>query len=115
MKTITRLLLCFVLSFVFIEAPLTQNKAYAGMITTQQVVNDLSAEKSTITVFMQRDDVKQQLVKLGVTAEEANNRIASLSEAEVQEFSAQINQVQAGGFLVAILVIILIIFVVVRI
>lgn len=112
MKLITRTLLLFILSFVFIEAPIVKNQAFASMITTQEVVNDLTLERQAIADFMQREDVKQELVKLGVSEDEANRRIASLSDKEVKDLSTQINQAQAGGILVAILLIVLIILVV---
>lgn len=109
MRIFTKILLFLVLSFVFIEMPLVQSKAYAGMISTQVAVEDLTKDRNQIKDFVQRDEVKKELIKYGVTADEAARRIASLSDKEVKDLSAQINHAQAGGILVAILIIVLII------
>lgn len=113
MLTLTRMMLALVLSFVLVEAPVVNSRAYGAMISTQSAVSDLTIERDKITNFMARSDVKAQLIKLGVSEQEANLRIASLSDKEVKKLSTEIDNATAGGDIViglgALLLIILIV------
>jgi hypothetical protein len=114
MKLLARLMLCFMLSFTMVELPIM--KAHAGMITTSQVAQNMNrtAADANVTKFLDRTDVKDQLVKLGVNPEEATRRIASLSDAEVSQLDQDIQKAtiggDVGGILVLVLVVILIIY-----
>src|SRR5688572_1880960 len=69
----------------------------AGMIRTEKVVADMAAERERIRDFVQREDVQQRIVALGVTPEEASARVASLSNAEVTKISEYLDRMPAGG------------------
>ncbi|MEE9421788.1 MAG: PA2779 family protein, partial [Gammaproteobacteria bacterium] len=47
--------------------------------------------------FLEREDVRQQLVDLGVTQEDAQARIALLTANELQNLNHQINTMPAGS------------------
>ena len=79
-----------------IAVPTSQLKA-ATMIATERVISDMSAERYRVQVFMQRTDIHQKIVELGVAPTEASKRIASLSDAEVKEIAGQLDQLHAGG------------------
>lgn len=121
MKAITRIILCFILSFVLTEVPIIK-AAHAGMIQTSQVVHDLARDQNQAKVinFLNRDDVKNKLISLGVSPQEASLRIASLSNNDLEKLSGEIDNATAGGdviiwgLTVAILII-LILFLVKRI
>jgi len=90
----------------------------ARMIPTVNVVNDITREQAEqkISEFLKRSDVRNELMKRGLSADEANQRLASLSEQEVRQLSAQMDRAQYGGdILIAILLIVLIIFLIKRI
>lgn len=114
MKFLSRLLLCFIISFTLIELPIT--KAHAGMISTTEAIAEMTRTQgeNTVNAFLSRSDVKDQLVKLGVSPEEAQKRIASLSESEVKKLATDIEKAQiggdVGGILVVVLLVILIIY-----
>lgn len=78
-----------------ITLPFTQ--AYAGMITTESVVADMSAEKARIATWLNRTEVRGKLVEWGVNPEEATQRVASLSDSEVRQVASRMDQLPAGG------------------
>lgn len=89
-----------------------------GMVSTSSVVAGLtrSEAQSNIEDLLQRDDVKAELAKRGVSADEISSRLASLSAEEMRQLSGQINEARAGGdILITILVVVLIIFLIKRI
>jgi len=75
-----------------------------GMITTSQVVSDMSrsADQEKVNAFMSRKDVQDQLVRFGVEPAEASQRLASLSDAELRKMAGAIDRAPAGGEVVII-------------
>lgn len=119
MKYLIRTMFCLVISFTLVELPIM--KAHASMISTSEaldLMNRDQAEKN-VSEFLKRGDVKEQLVKLGVNPEDAERRIAGLSDKEVKKLSTDIEQAtlggDIGGLLVLILLIVLIIYLVKRV
>lgn len=102
MKAITRIILCFILSFVLTEAPVI-NKVHAathtGMIPTSQVVHDLTRTENQAKVlkFLDRNEVKNKLISMGISQEEASLRLASLSNSDLEQLSGEIDHATAGG------------------
>lgn len=78
--------------------------AHAGMITTTSVVTELNRveNQKTIDQFLNRDEVKTQLAKAGVSTQEASTRLAALSDIEVKNLASQIHANQAGGDVIVI-------------
>lgn len=92
--------------------------AQTEMIPTHQVVQNLSRAEtvSTVNGYLSREDVQQELIKRGLNPDEVSNRLASLSEAEMQQLSSQVAQAKAGGdILVTIVLVLLIVFLIQRI
>ena len=81
------------------------------MITTAEVVEVMTREQAEANVLAQieREDVSSELKKLGITTEEVTNRMASLSDSELQDLSKQMNAAQYGGAIVGILVIVVLV------
>lgn len=118
-KSVLQIPVLVLLSLAFVPGPRTAN---AAMISTGQAVSRLShdAERKKIAEFVNRSDVKTQLIKYGVNPAEASMRLASLSDKEVKNLSAQIDSSTAGGdpivgVLSLVLIILLIIFLAQRI
>lgn len=90
----------------------------SGLIPTSQVVSELNREKAEqdLKELISKDDVRNELIKNGVSPDEAQLRIASLSDQELKQFHNQVLEARAGGdILFTILIVILIIFLVKRI
>ncbi len=85
--------------------------ATAAMIGTDQVVASSSqTDRTTVTNFLNRSDVANQLQSLGIDPTSAKDRVAAMSDQEVQSLAGKINALPAGGASAgAILLLILII------
>jgi hypothetical protein len=87
--------------------------AQAGLIRTDQILAETTPQdREQVTAFLERQDVRQQMVALGVDPDEALARVASLSDEEVRQISGQLDHLPAGGFIGAVVGAILIIFLV---
>lgn len=111
MKWLVRLMMCWMISFTLIELPMMKS-AYAGnMIATSSVVDQMSRtqDQQRVTEFMGRQDVQDQLIKLGVSPAEAQKRVAGLSDREMRKIAGDIEAENAGGSVFGILAIVLIV------
>ena len=111
-----RLTCVFLLSLIMTHLPAVAMAE--GMISTSAAVADLNRAQAIerLQGYLTRQDVRTALEKQGISASEASQRIASLSDQELNQFSKQIDQAQYGGdILFAILIIVLIIFLIRRI
>lgn len=103
-KTISRLLIALMIWMPY-------QIATAGMIGTDQVVASTSqADRTTVLNFLSRSDVANQLQSLGIEPSTANDRVAAMTDQEVQSLAGRINSMPAGGTSTgaAILIIVLI-------
>ncbi len=73
--------------------------ARAALVTTEQAIEPAVQvdARARVAAFLARDDVRQQMVALGVDPAEAVDRVASLSDAEVQRIAGQLDRLPAGG------------------
>lgn len=74
------------------------NIARADMVTTDQVIEELSVAdaRTRVMSFVLREDVGRQLTMLGVEPEEAARRVASLSDDEIEEIAGRLDELPAG-------------------
>jgi Family of unknown function (DUF6627) len=72
--------------------------ARAALITTDQAIEATAAQgdRDRVKAFLARDDVRTQMVALGVDPVEAADRVASLSEAEVRQIAGHLDRLPAG-------------------
>lgn len=89
----------------------TPGLASAAMIGTETLASQsLRADtESRVQALLARDDVQAQLVAWGVDADQARERAAAMSDAELQQVATVLDQQPAGG---GVLVIIGVVFVV---
>ena len=85
-------------------------QVHAGLIGTGDVVSAAQAvaARDTVTNFMNRTDVAGQLQALGLSAADAKDRVAALTDAEVSKLAGQIQSLPAGADGAGLLVLILI-------
>lgn len=78
--------------------------ARGEMISTSTVVAELNHEQiqNNIRTFLERTDVQEQLASQGLNAQEVGQRLASLSDAELQQVAGQIERNKAGGDVIVI-------------
>src|SRR5437764_14308323 len=90
-KTICRLLVALMVWMPY-------QIATAGMIGTDQVVASTSqADRTTVLNFLSRSDVANQLQSLGIDPSTANDRVAAMTDQEVQSLAGRINAMPAGA------------------
>ena len=102
-----------VMALVMLVVSLPLGVARARLVTTDQVIGALSAERERdqIDAFLGRADVQAQMVALGVDTAEAAARIATLSDDEIRQIAGQLDRLPAGQDAATIALVILSIFV----
>ncbi len=72
--------------------------ARAALVSTEQVIgaSAATADRDRVKAFLGRDDVRRQMVALGVDPMEAAARVQSLSDAEVHRIAGHLDQLPAG-------------------
>jgi hypothetical protein len=85
--------------------------ASAGIIGTQTVIeaNQRDADLATIHAGLDRAEVRQQFAALGVDAGVVEARLATLTDAEVATLADRMDQMPAGGDLLAVIGIVFVI------
>ncbi len=100
--------LALVMAGALFVTSLPVGAARAGLVTTDQLVEQRTAasDRERLSAILLRDDVRQQMEALGVDRDEALERLASLSDQEVQQIAGRIDELPAGqNVVVGVLVI----------
>ncbi len=88
--------------------------AMAGMVGTADVLaSEQRAQlEEKIVTYLQREEVRDQLLQQGVNADQVSDRVAALSDQEVQSLAGRIDELPAGGDLLgaAVLVFLVLLF-----
>jgi hypothetical protein len=72
--------------------------AQAGMIGTEQVVAAAAqADRNAVLNFIGRAEVTSQLQSLGIDPSTAKDRVAAMSDQEVQQLAGRIQTMPAGA------------------
>lgn len=93
---LTALTMAAVMTLVSLPVGLAQ----AGLVETEQVVAEsaASADRARVVAFLLREDVREQMIRLGVRPDEAVARVAALSDAELQRITGHLDTLPAGQF-----------------
>jgi hypothetical protein len=80
--------------------------AQAKMVSTDQIIeqSNPSDDRAQVLNFLMREDVQQQLIRLGVDPNEAAQRVATLSDEELQQIAGRLDELPAGEGAVGIIV-----------
>jgi hypothetical protein len=107
--------------FVALSIPLPYHQALAALITTDSVLDssrDLDA-RHRVAQLIGREDVRAALIAQGVDPAEAQARVSSLTDAEVQQVSALIDALPAGGdglgLIIGVLLIVLLVLLILKV
>jgi hypothetical protein len=90
-----------------------QATAVADIVTTEQILveSKVEAKKAEIGALLQRSDVRQQLVGMGVDVSDAQQRIDSMTDSELAAFYERMDILPAGEGALELVVAILLIFI----
>jgi hypothetical protein len=71
----------------------------AGMVGPETVIEQAQAQaaRDRLRSFFDREDVRAQMQANGISPEEAQARVASLSDSEVASIAGKLDQLPAGG------------------
>jgi hypothetical protein len=83
------------LSAVFLAFVFFAPQVHAGMIATDAAVQN--AERNRLATLLERPDVAQQLEKMGISAADAKDRVAAMTDAEVASVAGQVDRAVAAG------------------
>jgi hypothetical protein len=81
-----------------------QTAAYAGVISTQQYLTaiDRDSTRARIDAVLAREEVRSQLEHYGVDPIAADERIAALTDQELELLATELESLPAGGSLLGV-------------
>src|SRR5262245_36165529 len=99
--------IALIMALVLLISSLPQGVAQAALISTDQLMKNRDTgdqmpgdgaqdERRKVDAFLQRHDVRDQMVAFGVDPAEAAARVASLSDREIRQIAGQIDRPPAG-------------------
>ncbi len=111
MKSFKRIL-TLVLSISLIS--LSFGQAHAAIVTNDQLIHQIQqqTDKAALLQTINRADVRQQMLNMGVTTAEIENRINQMTAEEIAQLNQQLEQLPAGGDVLGIIVLLFIVFVI---
>jgi len=97
---------------LLVTAPLAP--VHAVIVSTEQaiVASEQSDVLARVTGALQREDVREQLIALGVDPQQAVERAGALSPAELAALDGQLQDLPAGGSLLGVLGVLLVVLIV---
>ena len=108
-------LVCRLLVVSLLAMHLPMRSASAAMIGTESAIDQtvVAQNRDKVDAFMNRTDVRDQFQKMGLSADDAKSRVASMTDQEINKIAGKIDEMPAGGSTLGTLLIVgLIIFVV---
>lgn len=92
-----------VLAFLLAMVPL--GTVRAELVTTDQVLSGemTTADRAKVAFFLDRSDVWEQLVALGVNPAQARARVSSLSDSEIRQIAGRLDTMPAGEGIAAVI------------
>lgn len=89
----------------FLCTSLSLPAAQARVVTTEEFLgaSDRAAHLQTVNAVLAQESVKSQLIALGVDPDAAADRVAQLSDQELAELAAQMEDLPAGGSALALI------------
>lgn len=101
-------------SIVFLAASLVMPVAEAGIISTQAYVEQAQsdAERDRVAEMLKREDVRERMLAMGVDPAQVEARLAGLSDAELAELAAGMDELPAGAGVVEVLLFVVLVFVI---
>ncbi len=97
--------------FVFLLVAALPLQAQPVIVTTDEVVTEQTQtlERAEILAQLDRDDVKAQLEDYGVDPEQAQQRVAAMTNAEILDLQDNMDEAVAGGDTAVVLLLLIII------
>lgn len=106
--------LSILMTALFLITSLASIQAQAGMIGTHELIAEqqLQMDQQSLQALLEDDQVRERLQAMGVTAEQVEQRINSLTPAELAQFNAELEKAPAGAGVVGVIVLFLLVFII---
>ena len=93
-----------IISFAFVQI----SPAFAGIVGTDSFLSEqtLQQDRENLRDIMSRDEVRSMLEMNGLTVEEAQARVDSLTDAEVSQMAKKFDELPAAGDAAVVILII---------
>ena len=91
---------------------ITQPFVYADMVSTEQLVAQAQVDSKRAEIFtmLEREEIRARVVDMGVDLTDAQNRINSMTDSELNQVYANLNTLPADGDALGAVLTILLIF-----
>lgn len=93
---------------------LSLGTSQAAMVSNQQIIHaaEETSARQSLMQTLQREQVQQQLISLGVSPADVESRIQHMSYAEISQLNQRIDELPAGSGVLGAVVFIFVVFVV---
>lgn len=111
-KSFIAMMLVIAFTTTCLQAP-----AYAAMLSNQDIAaqQSLQAERDQLRERVMRDEVKSQMVSMGVDPVDVENRINKLTSSEISQINGNLDSLPAGGNVLGTIALVLIILILLEI
>lgn len=112
--TSTRRYVSIMLTALFLLTTVTSVHAQASMIGTQEVISQeqVSVDREALTSMLSDEAVQEKMASMGVSTDQVEQRINSLTADELAYFNAQLDEAPAGAGILGVIVLFLVIFII---
>ena len=88
--------------------------AQAALVTNELVIAQAQQHSAKVQLLqtVNRDDVREQLLAMGVSQEDITSRIDLMTHEEIAQLNQQIDELPAGGDLLGVILVIFIVFII---
>ncbi|MGI3130498.1 PA2779 family protein [Halopseudomonas pachastrellae] len=110
----TKRYLSILLTALFMLTSMASLQAQAAMVGTGEAVaqQQLSVDRAELKAMLDDQAVQDKLASLGVSQDQVEKRIDSLTADELAQFNSQLDDAPAGAGIVGIIVLFLVIFII---
>ncbi len=93
---------------------LSFGQAQAAIIANSQIIHQAQqgTDKAALLQMIHRTEVQEQLLDMGVTSADIEERINQMTQEEVAQLNQQLEQLPAGGSIIGIIALVFVVFVV---
>ena len=110
----TRRYLAIMMATLFMLTSMASIHAQASMVGTHEVIasEQLSVDRDQLKSMLDDEAVQDKLASMGVSPEQVEQRINSLTADELAHFNAQLDEAPAGAGVLGVIVLFLVIFII---
>ncbi|MDX1693939.1 MAG: PA2779 family protein [Ketobacteraceae bacterium] len=112
--SVKRALTSLTLSLMLLHSLVFAGYAQAAMISTQNAIQyeQQSLQKAELLSALEKQQVQEKLIALGVDVDAVKDRVAVMTAEEVRQMNSELNEMPAGQDLIGALVFVFLVFVI---